>query len=63
MRQMITPLSWTIPDACTLWTCVDCGVTNTSIEPIPEIPPGYDLEWCCEDCSRAWKQRREGACP
>jgi hypothetical protein len=50
-------------DACMLWTCADCGVTNTSTPPIPELPAGYDLEWLCEDCYRAWQQTEKEKTP
>jgi hypothetical protein len=50
--QMTTP-------AGLLRTCADCGRTNTSTEPIPELPRGYELQWLCEACYRSWKATQQ----
>jgi hypothetical protein len=57
----IVPITLTTVPTAILWACEDCSVSNTSTEPIPDLPPGYDLAYLYDDCSRAWKEQNEGA--
>jgi hypothetical protein len=54
-ERRLSPEVWILPEVVIVRTCADCGIVTRSTEPVPVLPPAYELEWLCEECYRTWK--------